>query len=99
MTYNEFITGLHIKYHYQPLHSTTFIKFNTNHNCVMVTVEDLLVLKVDAEKMLKEIKNRNMVKAFELKAQGYLQWEIAEMLGLSLTTIEHYKDRVKKYLK
>ena len=98
MTYDEFKAGLFVKYHFIYLKSTPFIKFNQYHGDTSATFEDSILLKVDAENILKELKNRNMAKAFSLMAQGYCQWEVGEMIGLSVRTIEQYVYRFKKYL-
>ena len=99
MTYDEFKAGLFIKYHFIYLKSTPFIKFNVYHGNTSAVFEDAVMLKVDAENVLKRLTNRNMVKAFCLMAQGYLQWETAEMIHRSTSTIEWYIREIKKILK
>lgn len=99
MTYDEFKTGLFIKYHLVYLKSTPYIKFNIYHWDISAVFENAIILKVDAENVLSNIKNRNMVQAFCLMAQGFLQWEVGEILKLSERTIQCYVQRVKrKYL-
>ena len=99
MTYNEFKAGLYMLYHFTYLKSTPFIKFNVYHSDTSATFEDGIILKVDAQRVLQGLKNKNMIRAFELMAQGYLHWEVGLMLGLSDRTIDCYVDRFKKYLK
>jgi len=99
MTYNEFKAGLFMKYHFTYLKSTPFIKFNIYHSDTSASFEDGIILKVDAERVLKGIKNRYMAEALCLMAQGYLQWEIALMLGRSEDTIEWYVRKIKRILK
>jgi hypothetical protein len=98
-TYQEFKIGLFIKYHFVYLKSTPFIKFNQYHSDTSAVFEDSIILKIDAERVLKTITNRNMVEAFCLIAQGYMQWEIGEMLGKSEGAIEDYVTRIKSILK
>lgn len=98
MTYDEFKAGLFVKYHFIYLKSTPFIKFNTYHGSTSAVFEDAVILKVDAERVLKGLTNRNMARAFCLMAQGYMQWEVGQMLQLSVRTIEQYVYRFKKYL-
>ena len=99
MTYDEFKAGLFIKYHFVYLKSTPFIKFNVYHGNTSAVFEDAVILKVDAEKVLKGLNNRNMAKAFCLMAQGYMQWEVGEMLSKSEGSIKQYVVRMKSYLK
>lgn len=97
MTYKEFKDGLFVKFHLTYLKSTPFIKF-VYHSDVGAKYENPVILMVDAEVVLNRIKNRNMVRALCLIAQGYQQWEVAEEMGLSDRAIEQYVYRVKKYL-
>lgn len=97
MTYKDFKQGLHIKYHLTYLKSTPFIKF-VYHSDTSAKYENPVILMADAETVLGRIKNRNMVKALCLMAQGYQQWEVAEEMGLSDLTVENYTHRVKRYL-
>lgn len=98
MTYDDFKTGLFIKYHFIYLKSILFIKFNIYHNDTSAVFENAIILMVDAENVLAGIKNCNMVEALCLMAQGYLQWEIGELLNLSKRTIENYVFRIKRKL-
>ena len=98
MTYDEFKAGLFIKYHFIYLKSTPFIKFNQYHSSTDAVFEDMVILKIDAEKVLATIDNRNMAKAFCLMAQGYMQWEVGIMLGRSVDTIKWYIKEIKKLL-
>ena len=98
MTYDEFKTGLFIKYHLVYLKSTPFIKFNIYHWDVSAVFEKAIILKSDAERVLSKIKNRNMVKALCLMAQGYMQWEVGAILGKSEGAIKQYVVRIKKEL-
>lgn len=98
MTYNEFKAGLFAKYHFVYLKSKPFITFNQYHGENPALFEDAVILKVDAEKVLKDLKNRNMAEAFCLMAQGYLYWEIGEMLYKSEGAIKQYVVRIKKLL-
>ena len=97
MTYEEFMAGLYVKYHMVYVRSVPFIKFGGVHK-EAAGFEDMVILKVDAERVLAELKNRNMAEALCLIAQGYLQWEVAEMLEVSVRTVEQYVYRFKKYL-
>lgn len=99
MTYGEFMAGLYAMYHYVPARSKVFVKDGKQRGQNSINEEDILCLIIDSEIMLKKIKNKNMAKAFELAAQGYLQWEIAKILKLSPITIKLYKSKLKKYLK
>jgi len=81
------------------LKSVLFIKFDKLKGKSASGWEDLIILKVDAENVLRGIKNKNMVEALCLIAQGYLYGDIAEELGLSERTIENYVYRLKEYLK
>jgi len=96
MTYEEFKTGLYIKHHFAYSRSVSFIKFSQIHYNDSNTMEDLIILKVDAEKVLNKVRNPNMREALCLIAQGFLYWEIAEMLKLTERTIERYVERIKK---
>jgi len=98
MTYEEFMTGLYAKYHYVPDSSISFIPVSKNSGDAGVTFEEIIALIVDAERVLKQVKNKNMVKTFELIAQGYFQWEIAEMLEVSISSIEKYVRTIKNFL-
>ncbi len=99
MTYNDFKTGLFLKYHLIYLKSTPFIKFNVYHSDTSAVFENAVILIVDAENVLAGIKNRNMAEALCLLAQGYLKWEVAILLNLSERTVENYIYRVKDYLR
>ena len=99
MTYQEFTAGLFIKYHFIYLKSTPFIKFNVYHSDTSAVFENAVILKIDAERVLTKITNRNMAKAFCLMAQGYMQWEVGQTLQLSVRTIGQYVYRFKKELK
>lgn len=99
MTYDEFKAGLFVKYHFIYLKSTPFIKFNVYHSDTSAVFENSVILKIDAERVLATIENRNMAKAFCLMAQGYMQWEVGQILQLSVRTIEQYVYRFKKELK
>lgn len=97
MTYQDFKKGLFVKFHLTYLKSTPFIKF-VYHSDTSAKFENPIILMADAENVLRRIKNRNMVQALCLMAQGYQQWEVAEEMGLSDRAIEQYAYRVKKYL-
>ena len=79
--------------------SVLFIKFDKLKGESVSGWEELIILKVDAEKILRGIRNKNMVEALCLIAQGYFYEDVAEELGLSERTIENYIYRIKKYLK
>jgi hypothetical protein len=98
MTYEEFMTGLYAKYHYVPDRSIFFIPANKNKGGEGVTFQDIVALKVDAERVLATIKNRNMVEALELIAQGHLEEYIARELKLRLNTVERYPWMLKRHL-
>lgn len=98
MTYNDFKTGLFIKYHLVYLKSKPYIKFNQYHGSMLAIFENAIIMKVDAEVMLESIRNRNMAEAFCLMAQGYLQWEVGEILGKSERTIRRYIEIAKEKL-
>ena len=99
MTYDDFKTGLFIKYHLVYLKSIPFIKFNIYHGDTSAVFENAVILMIDAEKVLARIRNRNMASALCLMAQGYCHWEIAILLSLSERTIENYVFRIKRDLK
>lgn len=96
LTYKEFKTGLYLIYHYVPNTSMLFIpsKKTQSEN----SFQDLIVLKVDTENILEQIKNSKMKKALILMAKGYLQWEVAIMLRVSVERIKKYVQKVKKVL-
>ena len=96
MTYNDFKTGLFLKYHLVYLKSTPFIKFNVYHSDTSAVFERAIILIVDAENILAGIKNRNMAEALCLLAQGYEQWEVGELLGRSERSIRRYVDKARK---
>ena len=98
MTYKEFKTGLYVKYHMSYVKSVLFIKFDKLKGESVSGWENLIILKVDAENVLKEIKNKNMVKALCLIAQGYFYEDIARELGLSKRTIRRYVNKIKNNL-
>ena len=99
MTYDDFKTGLFIKYHLTYLKSIIFIKLNAYHGDTSAAFENAIILMADAENVLAEIKNRNMASALCLMAQGHCHWEIAILLSLSERTIENYVFRIKRDLK
>lgn len=97
MTYKEFITGLYLIFHYVPNASRLFIpakKVQTEN-----TFQDFVVLKVDAEIMLKQIKNLNKRASLIYKAIGYYNWEIAIKLRTSERTINNYIKSIKIFLR
>ena len=103
MTYKEFMTsefmiGLYWKYHMIYGHSISFIKSDGTSDEVE-EFEDRVIAKVDSERVLAKIKNRNMAKALCLIVQGYFYWEIAKELKLSERTVEWYVDEMKRFLK
>ena len=98
MNFKDFKSGLFIKYHLVYLRSLPFIKFNVYHSDFSAMFELPVALKVDAEKALGEIKNRNIIAALCLAAQGYYQWEIGEILGKSASTIKRYIAEAKRIL-
>ena len=96
--YKEFKTGLYVKYHMSYVRSVLFIKFDKLKGKSVAGWEDLIILKVDAENVLKGIKNKNMVEALCLIAQGYFYKDIAKELGKSIDTIKWYVREIKKIL-
>ena len=103
MTYKEFMTsefmiGLYWKYHMIYGHSISFIKSDGTSN-EMEEFENRVIAKVDSERILDKLKNKNMARALCLIAQGYFYEDIAEELGLSKRTVEWYVDEMKRFLK
>ncbi len=95
MTYREFKAGLFFKYHFVYLQSKSFVQFNSFHGEAQAKFERAIILKADAECVLRGIKNRNLAKALCLVAQGYCQWEVGEILGRSERTIRRYIREVR----
>jgi DNA-binding NarL/FixJ family response regulator len=91
------MAGLYVKFHQVYVRSKPFIKFN-KISSEKAEFEDLVILKVDAQRVVGSLKNRNMARSLHLIAQGFLHWEIAEMLKLSERTVDQYVYRFKKYL-
>ena len=98
MTYNEFMAGLYVVYHTVYVRSVAFIKFSKAKGDTSAKFENPIALMVGALVVLHRIKNRNMAEALCLMAQGYMQWEIGEMLNVSERTIQSYTRRVERYL-
>ena len=98
MTYKEFMTGLYWKYHMVYVRSVPFVKFGEASK-ESAGFEDRIIAKVDSERMLAKIKNRNMAEALCLIAQGYMEWEVGIMLGLKYQTTRRYVWEFKKILK
>ena len=99
MTYKEFKMGLYVKYHMSYLRSVLFIKSDKLKGKSVSGWEDLIILKVDAERILKKLTNRNMGKALCLIAQGYSECEVAEILDRTDRMIRYYISNMKKFLK
>ncbi len=97
MTYKEFMAGLYVKYHMVYVRSVPFIKFGGVHK-EAAGFENLVIAKVDAERVLAGLKNKNMALALCLAAQGYYQWQIAETIGVSVKAISQYVQRFKNIL-
>lgn len=98
MTYDEFKAGLFAREHYVPNSSILFIPSNKNKGGDDTTFTDIVALIIDAERVIKQIKNKNMVEAFKLMAKGFLAWETAEEMCLSERTIRRYINKIKKDL-
>ena len=99
--YKDFKSGLFIKYHLVYLKSLPFIKFSVYHSDFSATFELPIALKVDAEKMLAKIKEElpyPAITALCLAAQGYMQWEIGELIGRSERTVRRYMSEAKKII-
>lgn len=97
ITYEEFITGIYAKYHYQPQSSRSFITTG-KEKIEGITFCDIIHMMTDSQIILKKL-SLNMARAFELMAQGYYCEEVARMLKISTRTVERYPDRMRGILK
>ena len=98
MTYKEFLKGLFLINNFSYVQSVSFIK--TTHSSIEEGIfEEAIAIKVEAEKIARQIKNKNIIKALLLLAQGYHQWEVGQILGKATETIEGYIKKIKNFLK
>jgi hypothetical protein len=98
MNYGDFMRGLYYKFNMVYAKSKPFIVFGGRPKEEADYVEKVIA-KVDSEAVLAKLKNKNMAEALCLIAQGYEQWEVALMMGLSIYTVQEYPQKIKRILK